>query len=95
MSRDEYAKQQAMEEETSPNIRETPENELAQEMSAEDSRFRAYQVLRVENLSHDLKGDQTDPIYNSSALIHQPSLHLLIINPYDMYLYRLRPRWGR
>ena len=72
MSRDEYAKQQAMEEETSPNIRETPENELAQEMSAEDSRFRAYQVLRVENLSHDLKGDQTDPIYNSSALIYQP-----------------------
>ena len=44
MSRDENAKQQAMEEETSPNIRETPENELAHEMSAEDSRFRAYQV---------------------------------------------------
>ena len=52
MSRDEYAKQQAMEEETSPNISETPENEPGHEMSAEDSRFRAYQV-RAQQLSHD------------------------------------------
>jgi len=46
MSRDEFEriKQQAREEETSPNIRETPENRPAQEMSAEDSRFRAYQT---------------------------------------------------
>jgi len=60
MSRDEYAKQQAMEEETSPNIRETPENELAQEMSAEDSRFRAYQTsakvgsLRASTIANNM-----------------------------------------
>ena len=54
MSLDEYEriKQQAKEGETAPTTKERPENEPAQEMSAEDNRFRAYQV-RAQQLSHD------------------------------------------
>jgi len=62
MSLDEYEriKQQAKEGETAPTTKERPENEPAQEMSAEDNRFRAYQTsakvgsLRASTIANNM-----------------------------------------